>query len=150
VPEPDIEARLRLAQALASGATMSAAARAAGYQRKHAYRLLEDPGFQQMLESARERVGGAGGPSKAEQRAELAALYLARVVAGKEDDDAAPVRMAKIVAAKALVAAGATTKRAPASQATPAAQPQAAPAKPTLADVNYFSPSATTTSPHRA
>lgn len=51
--EQDPEARERLLEELARGSSVAAAARAAGYSRMHAHRLLKEPAFAGDLERRR-------------------------------------------------------------------------------------------------
>lgn len=110
--ESDQEARYKLAAALASGASVSAAARAAGYRRQHVYRLKKDPEFVKMLEAAKARLAEGPGPIVSDEDAKAAVSYLRGVVDGVDDGD--PHR---VNAAKALLSAAQVTKRVPPSRA---------------------------------
>lgn len=89
----DNDKRYKLAEALAAGATVAAAARAVGFSERTAYRLRRDPEFQRMEDAARERQAqGAIDPD------ERLALTTLRQVARDQDQPGT----ARVSAAKAL------------------------------------------------
>lgn len=106
--EADAEARFKLAAALAAGASVSAAARSAGFARQHVYRLQKDPEFIRMLDAAKQRIAAGPGPIVSDDDARAAVGYLRGVVDGDEEGD-----QHRVNAAKALLSAAQVTKRTP-------------------------------------
>jgi hypothetical protein len=91
--EVDDESRARALSALAAGESVSAAARAANYSRRHLQRLQADPDFALALAARRSELAAsrvaAGGPGESElSRLERGALeHLERLAAGQADGD---------------------------------------------------------------
>jgi hypothetical protein len=102
--EIDPAARERLLDALASGATVAAASRSAGYARGHVYRLLDDEAFAAELEQRRAAVGSS--PASPDEALALGVLREVAQDARAEDRD-------RVAAARALLGHAAATKKTP-------------------------------------
>lgn len=121
--ERDHAARLKLADALAGGAAVADAARATGWRRTSAYRLIRDPEFQALVTARREALANEPRPAETVERIDrLESLALDTLEAEAKKGENGTVR----VSAAAKILAWTSARKAPKRG------PQQAPAPPPL------------------